>query len=456
MAVPTQQNHKTTSIEGMGVPVLFSIKNVQPLILAAKPTAGLNNQHSSELVSTAPMSSLPTTTGAVVATVVGTTASSTANSTADLQPKARRSGLLSKAIATGFVVMLIVVVIRFSVPQSNQSMDVAESVEGKQSETIEAVVTGPESNSNLESTSGNGGTRVASIPTTPEFNLGTVESKSSTPAAEVPVLPPLLSDSKPRDSSVNIPTTPTTGSIQPSVVSFGTPVGDSSNIDLDRSKLEKPEIPSTAPMLDLSQFKGESGIIETNPVSSTVSNQQPNSTAQNVHVVETLTPERSLAEFEWLFRNATQNPLVPYRSVSAGGHENSLGQPIVHGAPTSPLTGFGSATGANQKTTADGPTAYQPLTIPMAEAVPAYEKNVPGQPVNRYQPRIKQPQKSLPPETINVEALTTPAPYQPLVVPDAPQSGVTGTSYGYPPVQYSPATKTTTENSSVQNIPGQR
>lgn len=204
-------------------------------------------------------------------------------------------------------------------------------------------------------------------------------------------------------------------------------------------------------MLDLSQYNGSSGDTRPTPAPSSGNSQQQSGSGENLHVLETLTPERSLAEFEWLFRNATKTPLVPYRPVSAGSQDSGLDQEI-----TAPLMESGSAPIPNQKTLADGPSPYQPLTIPMTEAVPAYEKSLPGQTVNRYQQRIRQPQKTPQLEPKYSEPSTTPVPYQPLVVPDSPPSGLNGTSFGYPPVQYSPATQSSNENSSAQIIPGQR
>ncbi|MFN7290237.1 MAG: hypothetical protein ACK5T6_06595, partial [Pirellula sp.] len=59
--------------------------------------------------------------------------------------------------------------------------------------------------------------------------------------------------------------------------------------------------------------------------------------------------------------------------------------------------------------------------------------------------------KNQPFDAANPETSTVPVPYQPLVNPDTPPANTSGTSYGYPPVQYSPA-----PNSSTQNTTGQR
>lgn len=450
MAFPTQQNHKSTSSDSMGVPVLFSIKNVQPLILAAKPTAE-QNQLSSGSPNVATVSTLPVTTAAIGPAAAGPSTPTTAPAGLDIQSKARRSGLLSKAIATGFVVMLIVVVIRFSVPPSKQGSDVADSASRNQDDVVVDLVTGPESTPSLGTKAGDGITRMASAPISPEFNLGVVESKSNASASPVPVLPPLLSESKSKDSPVANSDSSTPVSPPLSAMSIGAPVAETPNIHLDTSRLGKPELPSTAPMLDLSQFNGSSGDTRSTPAPSSGNSQQQSGSGENLHVLETLTPERSLAEFEWLFRNATKTPLVPYRPVSAGSQDSGLDQEI-----TAPLMESRSGPIPNQKTLADGPSPYQPLTIPMTEAVPAYEKSIPGQAVNRYQQRIRQPQKTPQLEPKYSEPSTTPVPYQPLVVPDSPPSGLNGTSFGYPPVQYSPATQSSNENSSAQIIPGQR
>lgn len=455
MAFPTQQNHKSTSIDSMGVPVLFSIKNVQPLILAAKPNGELNHQLSGESPNVATVSTLPATPVVIGPAATVTSTPTTAPTSLDIQSKARRSGLLSKAIATGFVVMLIVVVIRFSVPPSKQASDVADSASGNQHDAVVDLVTGPESTPSSGTKPGDGITRMASAPVTPEFNLGTVDSKSSASASQVPVLPPLLSESKPKDTPVGNPESSTSATLPPSIMSIGAPVADTPNIQLDTSRLGKPELPSNAPMLDLSQYNGSSGDTRSNPAMSSGTTQQSSGSNENLNVLETLTPERSLAEFEWLFRNATKTPLVPYRPVSAGSQDAGLDQRLEQGI-TAPFAGTGSVPIPNQKTPADGPSAYQPLTIPMTEPVPAYEKNLPGQTVNRYQQRIRQPQKNSQQELRHSEPSTTPVPYQPLVVPDSPPTGLNGTSFGYPPVQYSPATQSTTENSSSQFIPGQR
>lgn len=449
MAFPTQQNHKSTSIDSMGVPVLFSIKNVQPLILAAKPIAE-QNQLSSGSPNVATVSTLPATTAAIGPAAVPSTPA-TAPAGLDIQSKARRSGLLSKAIATGFVLMLILVVIRFSVPPSKQGSNVADSASRNQDDVVVDLVTGPESTPSLGTKTGDGITRMASAPISPEFNLGVVESKSNASASPVPVLPPLLSESKPKDSPVANSDSSTPAAPPPSAMSIGAPVADTPNIQLDTSRLGAPELPSTAPMLDLSQYNGSSGDTRSNPAPSSDNSQLQSSSGENLHVLETLTPERSLAEFEWLFRNATKTPLVPYRPVSVGTQDSGLDQGI-----TAPLMETGSAPIPNQKTSADGPSPYQPLTIPMTEAVPAYEKSLPRQTVNRYQQRIRQPQKNAQPESKYSEPSTTPVPYQPLVVPDSPPVGLNGTSFGYPPVQYSPATQSTTEERSVQNMQGQR
>lgn len=450
MAFPTQQNHKSTSIDSMGVPVLFSIKNVQPLILAAKPTAE-QNQLSSGSPNVATVSTLPATTAAIGPAAAVPSTPTTAPAGLDIQSKARRSGLLSKAIATGFVVTLIVVVIRFSVPPSKQGSDVADAASRNQDDVVVDLVTGPESTPSLETKTGDGLTRMASAPISPEFNLGVVESKSNASASQVPVLPPLLSESKPKDSPVANPDSSTSASTPLSAMSIGAPVAETPNIHLDTSRLGKPELPSTAPMLDLSQYNGSSGDTSSNSAPSRDNSQLQSGSGENLHVLETLTPERSLAEFEWLFRNATKTPLVPYRPVSVGSQDSGLDRGI-----TAPLMETGSAPNPNQKTSADGPSPYQPLTIPMTEAVPAYEKSLPGQTVNRYQQRIRQPQKNPQLESKYSEPSTTPVPYQPLVVPDSPPVGLNGTSFGYPPVQYSPATQSTTEERSVQNMQGQR
>jgi hypothetical protein len=450
MAFPTQQNHKSTSIDSMGVPVLFSIKNVQPLILAAKPTAE-QNQLSSGSPNVATVSTLPVTTAAIGPAAAVPSTPTTAPAGLDIQSKARRSGLLSKAIATGFVVMLIVVVIRFSVPPSKQGSDVADSASRNQDDVVVGLVTGPESTPSLGTKAGDGITRMASAPISPEFNLGVVESKSNASASPVPVLPPLLSESKLKDSPIANTDSSMSASPPLSAMSIGAPVADTPNIQLDTSRLGKQELPSTAPMLDLSQYNGSGGETRSTPVSSSSNSQQQSGSGENLHILETLTPERSLAEFEWLFRNATKTPLVPYRPVSAGSQGSGLDQEI-----TAPIMESGSAPIPNHKTSADGPSPYQPLTIPMTEAVPAYEKSLPGQTINRYQQRIRQPQKNPQLEPKYSEQSTTPVPYQPLVVPDSPPSGLNGTSFGYPPVQYSPATQSSNENSSAQIIPGQR
>lgn len=451
MAFPTQQNHKSRAIDSMGVPVLFSIKNVQPLILAAKPGEELNNQHSSRSPSVASVSTPPATTETNGTVTAGTSTPTTAPTATGLQPKARRSGLLSKAIATGFVVMLIVVVIRFSVPLPKQAPDVAVATSGKQHEAVVDLVTGPEPTPTPVANLGDGITRMASAPITPEFNLGMAENKSNAPASQVPVLPPLLSESKPTDTTMVNADSITSATVPTSIMSIGAPGADTPNAQLGTDRLEKPEIPSNSPMLDLSQYNGPSVDTSSSLASSSGITQQPSGSDENLHVLETLTPERSLAEFEWLFRNATKTPLVPYRPVSAGSRDGGLEQGI-----TNPPTGAGSVTAPSKKPASDGPSAYQPLTIPMTEAVPAYEKNLPGQTVNRYQPRIRQPQKNSQSEPRYSEPSTTPVPYQPLVAPDSPPSGLNGTSFGYPPVQYSPAAQSTNENSSNQITPGQR
>jgi hypothetical protein len=455
MAVPTQPHNKSTSIDSMGVPVLFSIKNVQPLILAARPTAELNHQHSVGAPSVASISTLPASAAANGTVAAGTPTPATAPNALDTQQKARRSGLLSKAIATGFVIMLIIVVIQFSVPPSKQPSDVADTVSGNKHDAVVDLVTGPELTPSSETNPGGEITRIASAPVTPEFNLGTVESKSNTPAPEVPVLPPLLSESRPKESPVGTPDSSTSASLPPSIMSIGAPVADTPNIQLDNSKLGKPELPSNAPTLDLSQHNGSNGSTGSDPASSSGTPQLPNGSGENLHVLETLTPERSLAEFEWLFRNATKTPLVPYRPVSAGSQDSGIDQALEPGM-TAPLTGAGPVAVPNRKTATDGPAAYQPLTIPVTEAVPAYEKNLPGQTVNRYQQRIRQPQQNSQPESKYSDPSPTSVPYQPLVVPDSPPAGVNATSFGYPPVQYSPTIQSTTENSSVQIMPGQR
>jgi hypothetical protein len=209
-------------------------------------------------------------------------------------------------------------------------------------------------------------------------------------------------------------------------------------------------------MIDLSQSLISNQTDGSNLVQQSNRDQEASGTTDNLHILETLTPDRSLADFEWLFRNATKNPLIPYRPVSTGGQDSGLGQQMVLGSPPAPSSGFGTSSGTDKNVTPSGPTTYQPLTIPSSDAVPPYEKNLPNASVNRYQPRIKQPQRQTLPSTPEAEKSTTPAPYQPIMVPNAPQPGASGTSFGYPPVQYSPATNGATQNSSVQNIPGQR
>lgn len=234
-------------------------------------------------------------------------------------------------------------------------------------------------------------------------------------------------------------------------MSQGTPVGVTSTGSGDSSDLQTLEIPSSTPMIDLSQQSISNQVDGTNSVQTPDRSHELSGHTDNLHILETLTPERSLADFEWLFRNATKNPMIPYRPVSAGGHEVDASQQVSEGISTFPSNGFNTSNGTDQKAPPAGPTAYQPLTIPSAEAVPPYEKNLSNQSVNRYQQRIKQPPKTSLPETSKTETSTAPAPYQPLVIPGMPQPGASGTSYGYPPVQYSP-----TQNGSVPNNPSQR
>ncbi|MFN7844424.1 MAG: hypothetical protein ACK5YR_14120 [Pirellula sp.] len=447
MAVPTHSNIKSTSVENMGVPVLFSIKNVQPLILAAKPAAEVN-----ALQETAP----PQASNSSTSVNASVSVSSTTQSVGDLQPKARRTGMLSKAIATGFVVMLVVVVIRFSVPGSKPAGDVANTgkpIDNLVTETtVASVVTGPESSSQ-STNAGAEGTRVSSLPispaTSPSLNLGRSENNSAAASSNVPVLPPLLSVSNASDATANSSPTPSSISLQPPVVSQFAP--NNSNPSSPSSELQTLEIPASIPMPDLSQR------VESTPSDDTQMTQLPEfkqetpDSQNNLNVLETLTPERSLAEFELLFRNATKNPLIPYRPVSAGGHQTVSGQTTSVGSSTIPPTGFAPHNGATQSSTATGPAAYQPLTIPSADAIPPYEMNASNQSLNRYQQRIKQPPKNQPFDAANPETSTVPVPYQPLVNPDTPPANTSGTSYGYPPVQYSPA-----PNSSTQNTTGQR
>ena len=448
MAVPTHSNTKSTSVENMGVPVLFSIKNVQPLILAAKPAAEVNTHQDS-----AP----PQASNSSTSVNASVSVSSTTQSVVDLQPKARRTGMLSKAIATGFVVMLVVVVIRFSVPGSKPAGDVANTGKPTDSSvpetTVASVVTGPEST--IQSTAAAGqDTRVASLPispaTSPSLNLGSSANNSAAASSNVPVLPPLLSVSNIRDASANSSPTPSPISLQPPVVSPFAP-NNSNPGSSDSSELQTLEIPASIPMPDLSQR------VESTPSDDTQMTQLPEfkqempSSQNNLNVLETLTPERSLAEFELLFRNATKNPLIPYRPVSEGGQHSVSGQITTVESSTFPPTGFAPHNGATQSSTATGPAAYQPLTIPSADAIPPYEMNASNQSLNRYQQRIKQPPKNQPSDESRLETSTVPVPYQPLVNPDTPPTSTSGTSYGYPPVQYSPA-----PNSSTQYTPGQR
>ncbi len=195
MAVPTHSNTKSTTVENMGVPVLFSIKNVQPLILAAKPATDLGRHHHSDATNqTIPNPGVTTSAQPSVASdsplkMVSPTMPS------DTAPKARRTSLLSKVVATSFVVMLVVVVIRFSVPGPKPAGDVAEStastINESSTNTASSIVTGPESSSQNQPPK-EPEARLASLPVSPSLELGTPVNEAKTNAPEAPALPPLL------------------------------------------------------------------------------------------------------------------------------------------------------------------------------------------------------------------------------------------------------------------------
>ncbi|MCU0713831.1 MAG: hypothetical protein MUC43_17370 [Pirellula sp.] len=459
MAVPTHSNNKSTSTDGMGVPVLFSIKNVQPLILAAKPAAEVCSGDA-VAANSSPSTSAVTSPSQQVNTSIQTSV--------ELQPKARRTGLLSKVIATGFVVMLVFVVIRFSVPGSKPQADVADagnSATGNNALSsdnaaggVATLVTGPESNPANENAPSDV-TRVASRLATPSFELVSPETKGSVPAPDmpipdIPVLPPLLSANNAGNPSSNNSVANPQMTLQPPVASQGNS-NNAALINIGESlELQTLDFPTSIPTPDVSQQDPRSQMNEP------FVTQQPNSmgesnSAGNLQIVDTLTPERSLAEFEWLFRNATKNPVIPYRPVSAGGHEAPLGQP-------NPDQNFPA--GTNPQSSASGPAAYQPLTIP-AESIPPYERSNSNPLVNRYQQRIKQPQRIPSAEAPSRDPLmnresspapsTAPAPYQPLVPQSSSQPPAGSTSFGYPPVQYTPITNSPAQSSPAQGSPAQ-
>lgn len=464
MAVPTHSNTKSTTVENMGVPVLFSIKNVQPLILAAKPATDLGRHHSDAANQTIPNPGVTTSAQPSVANdsplkmVSPTMPSETA-------PKARRTSLLSKVVATSFVVMLVVVVIRFSVPGPKPAGDVAESsastINESSTNTASSIVTGPESSSQNQPPK-EPEARLASLPVSPSLELGTPVNEAKTNAPEAPALPPLLTSTSSSSGTSN-----NSGEsqffLQPPVAApseLATPILEEEP-PLESKKLA---IPTSFPATDPAKqhpFANAPQPQTQQPVTSPES-----STSGDLNVLDTLTPERSLAEFEWLFRNATKNPVIPYRPVSAGGHEGASSQSMPTQAPTNSSAELNALNGNNSPVPSQGASGYQPLTLPASEAIPPYERNNPNQLVNRYQQRIKQPQRSPTQDPSLREPSTAPMPYQPIVPQSTAQPNSGAMSVGYPPVQYTPTTITPTpnnslnsspvQNNSLQNSPGQR
>lgn len=465
MAVPTHSNNKSTTIENMGVPVLFSIKNVQPLILAAKPASDLGRHHSDTTNQTIPTSGI---TSSSQPSAANDSALKMAPPTvpSDSTPKTRRTSLLSKVVVTSFVVMLVLVVIRFSVPGPKPAGDVAESSASPTNETSTNtalnIVTGPES-SLQNQPSQQPEARLASLPVSPTFELGTPASDTKANTPETPALPPLLSSASSNSGTSNNASGESQFFLQPPVAApseLTTPVMEEEP-PLESKKLAIPtSFPGTNPG-------------EQHPIANT-QQPQPQQTASSpessasgdLNVLDTLTPERSLAEFEWLFRNATKNPVIPYRPVSAGGHESTSNQTMPDQAPSRSSVERDTLSGTPSTVPSQGPSGYQPLTLPATDAIPPYERNNANPLTNRYQQRIKQPQRSPSQDPSVREPSTAPMPYQPIVPQSTVQPSSGSMSVGYPPVQYTPTTINPTpnnslnsspvQNNSLQNSPGQR
>lgn len=418
MAVPTQSNQRSSSLEQAGVPVLFSIKNVQPLIFAAQARSTTSTESDTARSSTAEPTGVPENAESPITAPLAQ-AISAAEGNAPIA-KARRSNWLSRAVTTGFVVMLIALVIRFSVPGSRNDGETASTgAEGTQTEAnsdVPEMVVGPESNA-----SESWKARVASRPAVGNdsfFGNDTKFDQSSLPSSDVPALPPLLVSS---EQSAGQPTAANVAS--ESTQSFMLePMGEN-NSGFEAGSGNTLAIPE----LNLGPAAGTPARTS-NGMHADASQTSTGSVPGGVQAIETLTPDRTLAEFMQLFRNATQtsspqSPSIPYQPVSTIGAPSVVGQSTSSGSQYTPI--FAGQSGANDPSQGtESPSGYKPLTIP------AYEQNLPGQPLNRYQP-IKQPQRT--PQTDGAPASV---PYQPLVNPDA--TAPTGTSFGYPPVQFPP------------------
>jgi hypothetical protein len=431
MAVPAQSSQRISASEQAGVPVLFSIKNVQPLIFAAQArssssSSGSDTARSSTAEPTGVSDIAESSTTAPVVQAIPAAESN------DSIAKVRRSNWLSKAVTTGFVVMLIALVIRFSVPSSRNDGELAATgADGTQTEAnsdAPEMVVGPESNA-----SESWKTRVASRPAVGNDSfLGsdTKLAQSSLPSSDVPALPPLLISSEQSPGQPN--TANVAGESMQSFIlgptSADVPAQNSVQLGEHNIGFEAGSENTLAiPEWNLGSG-GTTPARSSNGMHADASQTSTGSVPGGIQAIETLTPDRTLAEFMQLFRNATQtsspqSPAVPYQPVSMIGAQNGSGQSASAGSHYTPI--FSGQSGANDPSqVAESPSGYKPLTIP------AYEQNLPGPPINRYQP-IKQPQRT--PQSDNAP---TSVPYQPLLNPDA--TAPTGTSFGYPPVQFPP------------------
>ncbi|XZE19947.1 hypothetical protein SH449x_005280 [Pirellulaceae bacterium SH449] len=430
MAVPTQSNQRSSSLEQAGVPVLFSIKNVQPLIFAAQARATLSSESDTARSSTVETAGVSDNAQSKVTAPIAQAIPS-AESNAPIA-KARRSNWLSKAVTTGFVVMLIALVIRFSVPGSRNEGELASTgADGNQTEAnshVPEMIVGPEANAS-ESLK----TRVASRPAVGNDTfLGndTKLDQSSLPASEVPALPPLLVSSEQSPGQHNTANVESESTLPFILGPVASDLPDQNGMQLGEFNIVN-EAGSESTLANPEWNLGPVGGAPARTgkgMHADASQTATGSVPGGVQAIETLTPDKTLAEFMQLFRNATQtsppqSPAFLYQPVSTGGAQSVAGQSTNGGSQYIPI--FAGQSGVNdQSQNVEPPTGYKPLTIP------AYEQSIPGQPLNRYQP-IKQPQR-----TPQSDGAPASVPYQPLVNPEA--NAPTGTSFGYPPVQFPP------------------
>jgi hypothetical protein len=417
MAGPAQSK-PTRGYEGTGVPVLFSLKNVQPLLLNSDQ----------KLTTPATQQAIhPPTQPVVMPTQQSTKAPLTPDDSS--KQSVRRSSLASRAITAAFLVLLVVVVLRYSIPKQRDNANIAEgttqTVENQNPEFTapQSTLKGPTS---LVANRSIGGelmpTPASSTPGT--SNTPSLPSEGTQLNLESPSIPPMLltspaANGQSASSFVSVDRTPTEPlQLGNSTPEFGFP---NSPNQFPNSLPQNQLSPNLLPNNSLPQDRPSNGYV---PIYGNNATTNPRSNPK-LNIVNTPTPETSFSELEMLYRNATQlQAQTPSRTVSSSTPIDNR-NPSGVSTPTIPLTGASYP---------DDRNANAPLSIP------EYERSLNNAMQNRYQP-IRQPSSP-----------TQPAPYRPVggsfvppptVAPPQPQTGLPtqpqpGTSVGYPPIQYEP------------------